>query len=111
MIAVLIAFSLAAHFHAVNPLWSDATVWAAAILTSILFFAALIAHELSHAMVAKLRGLPIHQITLFLLGGAAQIEQEPNDPNTEFWMAIVGTATSFRYRNIAAGGSFRARLG
>jgi Zn-dependent protease/predicted transcriptional regulator len=94
-IAVLIAFSLAAHFHAVNSSWSDATVWSAALITAVLFFAALIAHELSHAMVAKLRGLPVHQITLFMLGGAAQIEKEPTDAGTEFWMAIVGPLTSF----------------
>ena len=88
VIALLIAFSLASHFHAVDPFWSDATVWTASIITAILFFAALILHELSHAMVAKARGLPIHEITLFLLGGAAQIESEPTDASTEFWMAI-----------------------
>jgi Zn-dependent protease/CBS domain-containing protein len=94
VIALLIAFSLANHFHSVDPFWSDATVWTASIITAILFFAALILHELSHAMVAKARGLPIHEITLFLLGGAAQIESEPTDASTEFWMAIVGPITS-----------------
>jgi Zn-dependent protease/predicted transcriptional regulator len=95
VIAVLIAFSLAAHFHAVNPYWSNATVWSAALITAVLFFVALILHELSHALVAKLRGLPVHHITLFMLGGAAQIEKEPTDASTEFWMAIVGPLTSF----------------
>jgi Zn-dependent protease/predicted transcriptional regulator len=95
VIAVLIAFSLAAHFHAVSSNWSEATVWSAALVTAVLFFAALILHELSHAMVAKLRGLPVHHITLFMLGGAAQIEREPADAGTEFWMAIVGPLTSF----------------
>jgi len=95
VIALLIAFSLAAHFRAVNPYWSSATVWGAALITAVLFFASLILHELSHAVIAKLRGLPIHQITLFLLGGVAQIEKEPTDASTEFWMAIVGPLTSF----------------
>ena len=94
VIAVLIAFSLAAHFRSVNPHWSDTTIWGIAIIAAVLFFAALILHELSHALVAKLRGLPIHQITLFMLGGAAQIEKEPADASTEFWMAIVGPLTS-----------------
>jgi Zn-dependent protease len=94
-IALLIAFSLAAHFRSVNPHWSSATVWGAALITAVLFFAALILHELSHAVVARLRGLPVHQITLFLLGGAAQIEKEPTDAGTEFWMAIAGPLTSF----------------
>jgi Zn-dependent protease/predicted transcriptional regulator len=94
VIALLITFSLAAQFHATNRNWSDGEVWATAILTGVLFFACLLAHELSHALVAKARGLPIHKITLFLLGGVAQIEKEASDPNTEFWMAIVGPFTS-----------------
>ena len=77
-----------------NRDWSDAVVWSTAILTGVLFFACLFAHELSHAVVAKARGIPVHKITLFLLGGVAQIEKEATDPKTEFWMAIVGPITS-----------------
>jgi Zn-dependent protease len=94
VIALLIAFSLGAHFHQVNPGWSDAVVWAAAIITAVLFFAGIFAHELSHAAVAKARGLPIHRITLFLLGGMAQIEKEAIDASTEFWMGIAGPIAS-----------------
>jgi Zn-dependent protease/CBS domain-containing protein len=94
VIALLIVFSVAAQFHAANRNWSDALVWSTAIITGILFFACLFAHELSHALVAKARGIPIHKITLFLLGGVAQIEKEASDAKTEFWMAIVGPFTS-----------------
>ena len=94
VIALLITFSLVAQFHAVNRDWSDALVWSTAIITGMLFFACLFAHELSHAVVAKARGIPVHKITLFLLGGIAQIEKEASDPKTEFWMAIVGPITS-----------------
>jgi len=94
VIAALITFSLGAHFHAINHGWSSETVWISAVITGLLFFAGLIAHELSHAMVAKARGLGIHKITLFLLGGVAQIEEEPKSASTEFWMAIAGPAMS-----------------
>ena len=94
VIALLITFSLAGQFHAVNHDWSEAVVWSTAILTGLFFFACLFAHELSHALVARLRGLPIHKITLFLLGGVAQMEKEAADPKTEFWMAIAGPITS-----------------
>jgi Zn-dependent protease/CBS domain-containing protein len=94
VIALLITFSLAAQFHAENRNWSQAAVWGTAILTGVLFFACLFAHELSHAVVAKLRGIPVHKITLFLLGGVAQIEKEASDAKSEFWMAIVGPFTS-----------------
>jgi Zn-dependent protease len=94
IIALLIAFSLAVHFHATNPDWGRGVIWVTAIITGALFFAAIVAHELSHAMVAKLRGLPVHSITLFALGGVARIEKESADAKTEFWMGVVGPITS-----------------
>jgi Zn-dependent protease/CBS domain-containing protein len=94
VIALLIIFSLVAQFHAVNRNWSEGLVWGIAILTGVLFFACLLAHEMSHALVAKARGIPIHRITLFLLGGVAQIEKEATDARTEFWMAVAGPVTS-----------------
>lgn len=94
IIAALIAFSLGAHFRAVNAGWGNGVIWTAAIVTAVLFFVCLFAHELSHAAVAKSRGLPIHRITLFLLGGMAQIEKEATDASTEFWMGIAGPIAS-----------------
>src|SRR3954452_13109059 len=94
IIALLITFSLAGHFRMVNPGWGAGTVWATAVVTGLLFFAAIVAHELSHAAVAKARGLPVRSITLFALGGLALIEKEAEDAKTEFWMGIAGPITS-----------------
>ncbi len=94
IIALLITLSLAGHFQTANPGWGRGVIWATAVLTALLFFAAIIAHELSHAAVAKARGLPVRSITLFALGGVAQIEKEAADAKTEFWMGIVGPITS-----------------
>ena len=94
IIALLVAFSLAGHFRQMNPDWGGNAVWTTATLTALLFFAAILVHELSHAAVAKMRGLPVSGITLFALGGVAQIEREAADAKTEFWMGIVGPITS-----------------
>jgi Zn-dependent protease/predicted transcriptional regulator len=94
IIAFLIALSLVDHFHAVNRVWSEAVVWAAAGVTAVLFFVALLLHELAHSLVAKSRGLRVRAITLFALGGVSQIESEAPDAKTEFWIAIVGPLTS-----------------
>src|SRR5262252_1689903 len=72
IIAALVALSLGAQFSATNPEWGAATIWATAIVTSVLFFAAIVLHELSHAAIARSRGLPVRSITLFALGGIAQ---------------------------------------
>lgn len=94
LIALLITFSLAAHFRAVAPQWGNTVIWSAAIITGLLFFVAIIAHELAHALVARQRGLPVRSISLFALGGVAQIEQEAADAKTEFWMGIAGPVMS-----------------
>jgi Zn-dependent protease/predicted transcriptional regulator len=95
IIALLITLSLASQFSLTNPDWSDSLRWGIAIITAVLFFVAIVAHELSHAVVAKARGLPVRSITLFALGGIAQIEKEAADAKTEFWMGIIGPITSF----------------
>ena len=94
IIAILIATSLARHFSEAHPNWQAATIWTTAIVTAFLFFAAIILHELSHAAIARLRGLPVRSITLFALGGVAQIGKEAADAKTEFWMGIAGPVTS-----------------
>jgi Zn-dependent protease/predicted transcriptional regulator len=94
IIALLIAFSLVEHFHAVAPQWSNTVVWMAAAVTSLLFFAALLLHELAHSLLAQARGLRVRAITLFALGGVSQIESEASDAKSEFWIAIAGPITS-----------------
>ena len=94
IIALLIAFSLAGHFGAAHPDWGRGVIWSMAITTALLFFAAIVAHELSHALVARRRGLPVRSITLFALGGVAQLEKEPEDAKTEFLVSIVGPIAS-----------------
>jgi len=94
IIALLLFFSLAGHFQIVNPQWSPALTWTLAATTALLFFASIVAHELSHAAVANARGMPVRSITLFALGGVANVERESVDAKSEFWMAIVGPLTS-----------------
>ena len=94
IIALLITLSLAGQFHAFNSNWGEGVIWATAIGTSLLFFAAIIAHELAHAMVAKARHLPVRSITLFALGGVAEIEREAGEASTEFFMGIAGPIMS-----------------
>src|SRR5579864_1397710 len=94
LIALLITMSLSAQFQQNHPEWGPGVIWTTSLMTALLFFAALLAHEMSHALVARSHGLKTREITLFALGGVAQIEKEPEDPKTEFWVGIVGPFTS-----------------
>src|SRR5258707_14516220 len=93
LIAVLVVLSLASQFAATNPQWGTNVIWAVSILSALLFFAAIVVHELSHAAVAKARGLPVRSITLFSLCGVAQNEHEASHAKNELCMGIAGPIT------------------
>ncbi len=63
-------------------------------IASVLFFSTVLFHELSHSLVAKSYGIKIRSITLFALGGVAQMEEMPRDPRMEAKMAAAGPAFS-----------------
>ncbi len=95
IVFALVVYSLGAalfpHWH---PTWGAGTTWGTALAAGVLFFASLLAHELSHSVVAKLRGIPVPRITLFVFGGVSELEREPNTPTTELLIAIVGPLMS-----------------
>lgn len=66
-----------------------------AVTTMLCFFASLLAHELAHSIVARRLGVPIKNITLFMFGGVAELEAEPQSAGVEFWVALAGPAMSF----------------
>jgi len=68
--------------------------WLAGLLATVLLFMSVLLHELAHSLVARARGLPVNNITLFILGGVSNLSEEPQKPGTEFFMALVGPLTS-----------------
>ena len=94
LIAFLIVLSVAREFSAAHKDWGQSLIWSLSVVTALLFFVSLLLHELAHSLVARSRNLPVRAITLFALGGVSQIEKDPADARTEFWMAIVGPITS-----------------
>src|SRR6266516_6601139 len=95
IILVFLTWSLATGwFPQLYPGWSTATYWIIGLISALLLFISVLLHELAHSVVARARGLPVKNITLFIFGGVSNIEREPTSPGVEFQIAVVGPLTS-----------------
>jgi Zn-dependent protease/CBS domain-containing protein len=91
----LVTWSLAlGYFPNEYPALPRVTHWILAALTSVLFFGSVLLHELGHSLVALRNGITVRGITLFIFGGVAQIDREPNTAGAEFRIAVAGPVTS-----------------
>ena len=104
IIIVLMTWSLAVGwFPVLYHGFSAITDWVLGFLASVLLFVSVLLHELAHSVVARARGLPVKNITLFIFGGVSNIEKEPGSPGIEFQMAVVGPITSLLIGALALG--------
>jgi Zn-dependent protease len=99
----LISLSLARHITTINREWDTSSIWFAAVTLAILFFISLLAHELSHVLLARGRNLPVSGVTLFALGGLAHIDKPARRASDELLVAIVGPVASLAIGFICLG--------
>lgn len=95
IIFFLITLSFALGDVSGRPSGFPSTVnWIVGAGVSILFFASVLAHELSHALLARRFGMEVRDITLFVFGGAATLEGDAKRPRDEAIIAAAGPITS-----------------
>jgi Zn-dependent protease/predicted transcriptional regulator len=80
--------------------------WSVALLGALLFLGSLLAHEMSHSVVARRNGIEVEGITLWLFGGVAQFKNEATNAGAEFRIAAAGPAMSFLLSVLFLGSAF-----
>jgi Zn-dependent protease/CBS domain-containing protein len=107
--SVAVILVIIADILAVSVLPADvphrpaALYWLVAVVAAALFLACLLAHELAHAVVARRNGVGVRSITLWMLGGVAELEGDPPSAAADLRIALAGPAAS-----LAAGAVFLA---
>jgi Zn-dependent protease/CBS domain-containing protein len=91
IIAQVLAVSVLPTAH---PHERAALYWTVAVIAAVLFLASLLAHELAHALVARRNGVTVRSITLWMLGGVTEFEEEPPTAGADFKIALAGPAAS-----------------
>lgn len=110
LIVLLITASMAVGFGQDFPYLSMPSLVSLGLTAAMLLFGSVLAHELSHAVVARRNQVGIRGITLFVFGGAAEMIDEPPNAGAELRIAAAGPAMSLFLAALFFG-LYRAGLG
>jgi Zn-dependent protease/CBS domain-containing protein len=91
----LVTWSYSSGLAAQFPQLSAGFALLLGLMTALMLFASVVAHELGHSFVAIRQGIDVKSITLFIFGGLASLEKESKTPGEAFWVAIAGPLVSF----------------
>lgn len=76
------------------PLTAGTLPWVLGLIAALGLFVGVLLHELGHSLVARQYGVTIDSITLWFLGGLAQLEEFPDRWTQELSIAIAGPIVS-----------------
>jgi Zn-dependent protease/CBS domain-containing protein len=91
----LMAWSLATQlFPARLPTFETGTFWMMGAAAAAGFVVSLLLHEMAHIITARVFKAPTHRTILFIFGGVAEQEEEPETAKAEILNALAGPAVS-----------------
>ncbi|WP_184545618.1 site-2 protease family protein [Streptosporangium becharense] len=94
IVAAFITYTFQQPFALYLPELSVPVTYLIAFAFAVLLYVSVLLHELAHCVVARMYGLPVRRVTLYLLGGVSEIEREPETPVREFMVAFAGPLLS-----------------
>ena len=69
---------------------SDGIAYLTTVISVLLLFASMLAHELGHALVARRQGIEVAGIDLYLFGGLTQMSRDVATAAEDFKVAVAG---------------------
>lgn len=106
----LFTWSLAATLPGAAPGYSTSAYWLAGACGAAILLASLLAHELTHAVVARRAGIAVLGVKLWLFGGVARLGGDAANPRTAFRIAASGPAMSLALAAAFAGAAAGLRV-
>jgi|SRR5271166_488981 len=99
----LFAWSLATTLPQTVSGYHTRDYWVAGVIGAVVLLMSLLAHEATHALVARRAGMEVSSVTLWMFGGVTRVEGEAKTPRTQSWIAFSGPLTSLLLSAIFAG--------
>ena len=102
VIVLLLTWTLAeVVLPGVVPGHAAAVYWGMAVLGALALLACLLGHELAHALVAHHYGMTVHRVTLWLLGGVAELEGDPPSARADLAVSAAGPLASLAFAGLS----------
>ncbi|MGW1895045.1 site-2 protease family protein [Streptomyces sp. NPDC002004] len=103
LIMLLFAYGLSSRtLPAYAPGRTSAVYAVAGVVGALLLLLSLVVHEAAHALTARRAAIPVHDMTLWALGGMTRMER-PTTARTAFAVAVAGPFASLLFGGIAVG--------
>ncbi|TVX97467.1 CBS domain-containing protein [Mycolicibacterium porcinum] len=110
VIVSLFTWSLASTLPSAAPGYSVAAYWIAGTCGALVLLSSLLAHELTHALLARRAGVGVIDVTLWLFGGVTRLAGEAKTPRDALRIAASGPLTSMVLGVAFAAAAYGLRL-
>ena len=105
LVVALVAAIAAIQVAEVDPSVSPAIQWLLGGVVAAGFFASAVIHDMSHAVLARHRGVDVRAIVISFFGGATPLDPTSPDPGDDLAIAVAGPAVSIVLGGVLAIGA------
>jgi Zn-dependent protease len=102
LLVVVIAVIYSGYLGAAVPTLTTSETYLVAVAFAVLLIVSVFLHELGHCVLSQAVGVPVHSITLWMLGGVTATEGEARDPGRTYLIGVAGPLVSLFLAGVGA---------